>query len=93
MIAYSQAGLGLADELERLTRGVRDTIRRGRYEVATEALRVLGIAQKMNRPGDREALVSTFAQMQRALGRGRRRKPAEPTPPAGPLPLGGAATH
>jgi len=73
MIAYSQACFALADDLERLTRGVRDTVRMRRAEVATEALRLFGVAQKMNRPGDREELVSTVDHMQRALGRGRRK--------------------
>jgi magnesium-transporting ATPase (P-type) len=83
IVAYSQAVVGLADELERLTRGVRDTIKLRRAEVATEALRVLSIAKKMNRPGDRQELVSSVEHMQRALGRGRKKaapKPAEPNP-------------
>jgi magnesium-transporting ATPase (P-type) len=84
MIEYSQACVALADELERLTRGIRDTVKVRRAEVATEALRVFGVARKINRPGDREELVSTVDQMQRALGRGRRKAtakaPAEPVP-------------
>jgi hypothetical protein len=84
MIAYSQAALALADELERLTRGVRDTVKVSRAEVGTEALRLLGIAQKMNRPLDRTELVSSVEQMQRALGRGR--KKATPTTPPEPTP-------
>lgn len=89
MIAYSQAGLALADELERLTRGVRDTVKASRAEVATEALRVLGVARQMNRPGDRTELVSSVDHMQRALGSGRKKatavKPPEPLPPP-PIP-------
>ena len=73
MIGYSQAALALADELERLTRGIRDTVRSRRAEVATEALRLLGIARKINRPNDRQELVSSVDQMQRALARGRRK--------------------
>jgi hypothetical protein len=90
MIAYSQAALALADELERLTRGVRDTVKARRAEVSTEALRLLGIARKMNRPLDRAELVSSVEQMQRALGRGRKKTTAANPPeqtPASPAPI------
>jgi hypothetical protein len=54
--------------------------------VGTEALRLLGIARKMNRPLDRTELVSAVQQMQRALGLGRKKataaKPPEPPAPA-----------
>lgn len=84
IIGYRQAGFALADELERLTRGIRDTVKVHSAKVATEALRVFGVAQKINRPGDREELVPTLDQMQRALGRGRRKAvpKADPAQPA-----------
>lgn len=87
MIAYSQSGLGLADELERLTRGVRDTIKSLRAEVATEALRVFAVAQKINRPGDREELVPSVEQMSRALARGRKKTTKTPEPPVTTAPV------
>src|SRR5262249_58558502 len=42
MIAYSQAGFALGDELERLTRGVRGTIKARRPEGAPQARRWFG---------------------------------------------------
>ena len=90
IVAFSQAALALADEMERLTRGVRDTVKALRSEVATEALRVFGVAQKINRPGDREELIPSLELMSRALGRGRKkstRTPETPAPAPSPLPI------
>jgi hypothetical protein len=86
-VVYSQAMLSLADEMDKLTRGVRDTVKAVRAGVATEALRVFGVAQKMNRRGDREELIPSLEQMSRALNRGRKKPGAKaPEPPAAATP-------
>lgn len=72
-IIEAQAYLGLADELERLARGVRDTAKVGKGAVGTEALRVYSVARHLNRARDSESSVSSLDQMQRTLNRGRLR--------------------
>lgn len=82
-VIVAQANLALADELERLARGVRDTVRVSRAAVGTEALRVYSVARRLDRPRDSATSVATLAQMQRTLNRGRLRTrglPLDPEP-------------
>ena len=92
-VALAQANLALADELERLARGVRDTVTVGRAAVGTEALRVYSVARRLDRPRDTESSVTTLLQMQKTLNRGRLRTrgvtPEEPEP-VPPVATGGA---
>lgn len=85
IVATAQANLALADELERLARGVRDTVKVARAEAGTEALRVYSVARRLNRPRDAQSSVSTLVQMQRTLNRGRGRlRAVEPEPTGAP---------
>lgn len=81
-IVVSEAYNALADELEMLTRGVRDTTRLLRSEAGTEALRVYAVAQKLTRARDSEKQVRWLDKMRQALNRGRKiPKPVEPDLP------------
>lgn len=92
VIVVSQANLALADELERLARGVRDTVTTARAAAGTEALRVYSVAQKLDRPRDTQSSVTRLVQMQRTLnrGRGRRGLVVPDGQPASPASTGGA---
>jgi hypothetical protein len=77
-------------EGQQFLRGIHDTRLAARYGVAQEALRMYGVAQRFNRPGDREQLVPYINAMRDALGRSRSRieepdddAPPSTTPPAG----------
>lgn len=88
-IQMTQAYVALADELDRLARGVRGGMKVHRAAAGTEALRVYNVARRLNRPRDSQSLVSTLNQMERALGRLRVR--ARATPDEVPLGAAGGA--
>ena len=90
VLAGSQATLALADELERLARGARDTVMVSRATAGTEALRVYSVARSLTRPRDAESSVTRLVQMQRTLNRGRGRRGLPPTEPLPAIAAGGA---
>ena len=89
-IRSSRAFLSLADQLELMARGVRETVAESRAEVGKRALATYGVARSVNRHLDLTVAIPHFANMRRALGRTGRKKRVVETPP--PLIEGGAAT-
>lgn len=86
-IAFARAYTSVADELEVIARGLRDTIAARRGDVGQRALRAYSMAKSINRPSDREVLIPHVNEMKRALGRGRRSKNTVPgAPPVAPAP-------
>ena len=80
-IRSSRAFLSLADQLELMARGVRETVAEARAEVGKRALATYGVARSVNRHLDLTLAVPHFANMRRALGRtGRKKRPGEPAP-------------
>ena len=91
-IRSSRAFLSLADQLELMARGVRETVAEQRGEIGKRALATYGVARSVNRHLDLTVAVPHFANMRRALGRsGRKKRPGEPTPAPPPI-EGGAVT-
>ncbi len=90
-ILSSRAFLTLADQLELMARGVRETVVERRAEVGKRALATYGVARTVNRHLDLSVAVPQFNNMRRALGRtGRKKRVVEPTPT--PPTEGGAVT-
>lgn len=86
-VAFARAYTSLADELERLARGMRDTVAVRRSDAGSRALRAYSVAKSYNRPSDLEPLIPHLREMQRALGRGRpSSRTASPVPPV-PTPV------
>lgn len=83
-ITFSRAFTSVANELMVVARGFLDTVAERRNQVGQRALRAYSMAKSINRPEDRELLIPHLANMQRTLGRGRKRVAA--TPPAPPAP-------
>jgi len=82
-ISFAQAYRSVADELQLLAKGLRDTVAERRNDIGQRALRAYNIAKRMNRPEDREVLVPHLATMARMLNRGRKAAtPADPQPAA-----------
>jgi hypothetical protein len=71
VVSSSVSYADVVSEGEQFLRGVRDTALAARYDVAQEALRMYGIAQRFNRSGDREQLIPHITAMRETLGRGR----------------------
>lgn len=91
VLAVAQANLALADEIERLARGVRDTVLVARAVAGTEGLRVYSVARRLNRPRDTQSSVSTLVQMQRTLNRGRLKSRMLALPEPEPATVAGGA--
>jgi hypothetical protein len=86
-ILLSAAYRALADDMERLVRGVRDSDIVVRSAAGTESLRVYSVARRLKRPRDSESPVSTLAQMLRTPKQGRTARPRNSAaPPAPELP-------
>jgi hypothetical protein len=88
-IEYKRVYSSLADELELLAKGLRDTIAEHRSDIGQRALRAYEIAKRLARPDDRKALVPHLQNMKRDLGRSRSKVavvvgpvPATPITPA-----------
>lgn len=91
VIDFTRAFNSVADELELLARGLRDTVAEQRFSVADRALHVYALAKTFNRPGARVMLMPHLKTLKRDLGRSRTKviepppeTPATPAPP--PLP-------
>jgi hypothetical protein len=78
-VNFSNAFRAVATELEVVARGLRETIDARRADAGGRALRAYSLARSFNRPSDRDLLIPHLREMQRTLGRGRRRVL---TPPA-----------
>jgi dsRNA-specific ribonuclease len=70
-IARSRVRASVAEELRILARGVDDTDAEDRHQAGQRALRVYHVADRINRPEDREMLIPHLAAMKRTLNRGR----------------------
>jgi hypothetical protein len=70
-VSRSRMRASLSEELRILARGVEDTDAEDRNEVGQRALRVYHVADRINRPEDREMLIPHLAAMKRTLNRGR----------------------
>lgn len=70
-IARSRVRASVAEELRLLARGVEDTDAEDRHQIGQRALRVYHVADRINRPEDRELLIPHLAAMKRTLNRGR----------------------
>lgn len=78
-IEFTRAFNSVADELELLAKGLRDTVAEQRFDVARRALRVYALAKTFNGPTERVMLVPHLNNMKRDLGR-TRTKLIEPDP-------------
>jgi hypothetical protein len=91
-IRSSRAFLSLADQLELMARGVRETVADRRAEMGKRALVTYAVAKAVNRHLDLTLAVPHFDNMRRALGRtGRKKRPGNPAPP--PIIEGGVVTQ
>jgi hypothetical protein len=81
VVSMSNAYRALADDMERLERGVRDTDIVARSKAGTETLRVYSVARHLKRPRDTQSPVSTLAQMLRTPKHGRPLRPRSARPP------------
>jgi hypothetical protein len=91
-IRSSRAFHSLADQLELMARGVRETVAEQRGAIGKRALATYGVARSVNRHLDVTVAVPHFATMRRALGRtGRKKRPGEPAPTPPPV-EGGVVT-
>jgi hypothetical protein len=79
-IEFTRAFRSVADELELLAKGLRDTVAEHRFDVARRALRVYTLAKTFDGPSDRVMLVPHLKNMKRDLGRSRTKLPVEPDP-------------
>jgi hypothetical protein len=79
VIAFSSEYLKFAGELEMIVRSVRAIVAETRYDVCQRALGVYGVVKGIERP-NRKPAQSNAKALRLALGRGRRRKTAEPPP-------------
>jgi hypothetical protein len=70
-VARSRVSASVSEELRILARGVDDTDAENRNEMGQRALRIYHVANRINRPEDREMLIPHLAAMQRTLNRGR----------------------
>jgi hypothetical protein len=91
-IEFTRAFNSVADELELLARGLRDTVADQRYDVARRALRVYALAKTFDGAADRVMFVPHLKNMKRDLGRSRTKlatepEPAIPAPATPPLPV------
>lgn len=85
IVNYSNAFRTVATELEVVARGLRETIDARRFDLGNRALRAYAMARKFTRPSDRDLLIPHLREMQRTLGRGRRRVlPVETETPPDP---------
>jgi hypothetical protein len=82
VIEFTRAFNSVADELELLAKGLRDTVAGQRFDVARKALRVYALAKTFDGPTERTLLVPHLKNMKRDLGRSRTKLPAEPETPA-----------
>ena len=69
VLIYTRSYLSVADELELLAKGVRDTVAQFRAPVSERALRAYAIAKRINNPAERALLIPHLANMKRDLGR------------------------
>lgn len=91
-ISASRAFLSLADQLDLMARGVRETVAERRSKVGKQALTTYGVAKTVNRHLDLTVAVPHYNNMRRALGRtGRKKRTVETTPTPPPV-EGGSAT-
>lgn len=84
-IQFSREFLNVAEELELIAKGLRNTIALRRVRADQDARQVYALAKSFNRPSDREPLVPHIDAMRRALVR-RRRSAASPDMPSEPEP-------
>jgi hypothetical protein len=82
VILLSATYRAMADDMERLERGVRDTDIVARSKAGTETLRVYSVARRLKRSRDTESPVSTLAQMLRTPKHGRPARGRSTAPPA-----------
>jgi hypothetical protein len=69
VVVFTRAYLSVADELELLAKGLRDTVAQVRAPVGQRSLRAYFNAQRINNPSERALLIPHLANMKRDLGR------------------------
>jgi hypothetical protein len=79
-VAYSDAYVPLADELEALAQFIRFSTTAARNLAGTEALTTYALAQRLSKQKRYAHLKPHVADMRRALGKRRKPKPEEATP-------------
>jgi hypothetical protein len=77
LVAYSDAYVPLADELEALAQFIRFSTTAARHLAGTEALTTYALAQRLSRQKRYAHLKPHVADMRRALGKQRKAKPEE----------------
>jgi hypothetical protein len=70
-LAFQVAYAPLADELELLAKGIRDTLAEHRSRIGYRALRAYAIAKTFSRPEDRATFLPHLRNMKRDFGRSR----------------------
>jgi len=82
LVAYADAYVPLADELEMMAQFIRYSTTAARNLAGTEALTTYSLAQRLARQKRYAHLKPHVADMRRALGKQRKPKPEEPAKPA-----------
>jgi hypothetical protein len=77
-MSFQTAYAPLADELELLAKGIRDTLAEHRSRIGYRALRAYSIARSFSRPEDRATFLPHLRNMKRDLGKTRSKAPEVP---------------
>ena len=84
-IDFQRAYIELADELELIAKGLRDTLAEHRFKIGNLALRAYSIAKGFARPTDSATFIPHLKNMKRDLGRSSSK--TTPTPDPAPVPV------
>ncbi len=80
VIEFAAAYGSVAEELEGVAKGIRNTIAARRSEVGVAALQAYAIAARMAKIREHAALIPHVGEMKRTIGRGRGRAVPKPSP-------------
>jgi hypothetical protein len=86
-IEFTRAYHSVADELELLAKGLRDTVAERRADVGRRALHVYNLAKSFNSGADRVVLIPHLKNMKRDLGKSRSKPATEQPEPSTPTPI------
>jgi hypothetical protein len=84
-IDYQRAYVQLADELELIAKGLRDTLAEHRFQIGTLALRAYSVAKSFARPTDSATFIPHLKNMKRDLRKSSPKTTSTPDP--APVPV------
>jgi hypothetical protein len=84
-INFQRAYVQLADELELIAKGLRDTLAEHRFQIGSLALRAYSIAKGFARPTDSATFIPHLKNMKRDLGKSSPKTTPTPDPAKVPV--------